>query len=169
MPTLTQPYSTENEKPILGSTAFAPALGFDLFRYLLDTLDALERLQHGKTATAAPTTTPNKAAGVKEYGRDEAAGCDVLCRHPWFVSRSSPSHRQATDWDVIGLVLEQSNMSMSSATGYNLSGVGNDLDIGNGDLPPEWGVDAVIHGAALSYGPWSDRQRYVRPQLTFRR
>lgn len=35
-------------------------------------------------------------------------------------------------------------------------------DIGNGDTNPEWGVDLVVHGGFLRYGPWADRQRYVR-------
>ncbi|KAI3619034.1 fermentation associated protein [Moniliophthora roreri] len=33
------------------------------------------------------------------------------------------------------------------------------LDIGNGDVGPEWGVDLVIRGGTLRYGPWADRQR----------
>ncbi|ORY77194.1 hypothetical protein BCR35DRAFT_353168 [Leucosporidium creatinivorum] len=32
-------------------------------------------------------------------------------------------------------------------------------DIGNGDLSPEWGVDLVIKGGIITYGPWADRQR----------
>lgn len=37
------------------------------------------------------------------------------------------------------------------------------FDIGNGDLPPEWGVDVVVRGGFFRYGPWADRQRYVVP------
>jgi hypothetical protein len=33
------------------------------------------------------------------------------------------------------------------------------IDIGNGDLSPEWGVDIVVRGGYLRYGPWADRQR----------
>ncbi|KAF7969728.1 hypothetical protein HWV62_26142, partial [Athelia sp. TMB] len=33
------------------------------------------------------------------------------------------------------------------------------FDIGNGDLPPEWGVDVVVRGGFFRYGPWADRQR----------
>jgi hypothetical protein len=33
------------------------------------------------------------------------------------------------------------------------------LDIGNGDLSPEWGIDMVVRGGLLRYGPWADRQR----------
>ena len=32
-------------------------------------------------------------------------------------------------------------------------------EIGNGDVPPDWGVDLVIKGGTLRYGPWADRQR----------
>jgi hypothetical protein len=35
------------------------------------------------------------------------------------------------------------------------------LDIGNGDASPEWGLDLVVHGGFLRYGPWADRQRRV--------
>lgn len=33
------------------------------------------------------------------------------------------------------------------------------IDIGNGDAPPEWGTDLIIHNGKLVYGPWADRQR----------
>ncbi|KAK0460992.1 uncharacterized protein EV420DRAFT_1746434 [Desarmillaria tabescens] len=32
-------------------------------------------------------------------------------------------------------------------------------DIGNGDIGPEWGIDLVIKGGFICYGPWADRQR----------
>ncbi|KAJ7462379.1 hypothetical protein B0H11DRAFT_1923358 [Mycena galericulata] len=32
-------------------------------------------------------------------------------------------------------------------------------DIGNGDIGPEWGIDLVVRGGLLRYGPWADRQR----------
>jgi hypothetical protein len=33
--------------------------------------------------------------------------------------------------------------------------------VGNGDTSPEWGLDLVLHGGFLRYGPWADRQRRV--------
>ncbi|KAF7376210.1 hypothetical protein MSAN_00036100 [Mycena sanguinolenta] len=39
-------------------------------------------------------------------------------------------------------------------------------DIGNGDMGPEWGIDLVIRGGFLRYGPWADRQR-AELQKTF--
>ncbi|KAI0705009.1 hypothetical protein C8T65DRAFT_728083 [Cerioporus squamosus] len=41
------------------------------------------------------------------------------------------------------------------------------FDIGNGDLPPEWGIDLVIRGGFIRYGPWADRQRVVLQQTFF--
>ncbi|KAJ7770170.1 hypothetical protein DFH07DRAFT_1004242, partial [Mycena maculata] len=38
-------------------------------------------------------------------------------------------------------------------------------DIGNGDIGPEWGIDLVVRGGFLRYGPWADRQRQL--QKTF--
>ncbi|KAM0754575.1 hypothetical protein T439DRAFT_352583 [Meredithblackwellia eburnea MCA 4105] len=40
-------------------------------------------------------------------------------------------------------------------------------DIGNGDLSPEWGVDMVIKGGVVTYGPWADRQRSELQQAFF--
>lgn len=42
----------------------------------------------------------------------------------------------------------------------SISGVsGETVDIGNGDLAPEWGVEIALHGGSATYGPWADRQR----------
>jgi hypothetical protein len=36
-----------------------------------------------------------------------------------------------------------------------------EFDIGNGDTSPEWGLDLILYGGFLRYGPWADRQRCV--------
>lgn len=33
------------------------------------------------------------------------------------------------------------------------------IDVGNGGLPPEWGIRISVRDAAVHYGPWTDRQR----------
>lgn len=33
------------------------------------------------------------------------------------------------------------------------------MNIGNGDVAPEWGFDITVSGGFLRYGPWADRQR----------
>ncbi|KAK4047646.1 Macrophage colony-stimulating factor 1 receptor [Microbotryomycetes sp. JL201] len=38
------------------------------------------------------------------------------------------------------------------------------IDIGNGDLSPEWGIDMSIKGGVLLYGPWADKQRVFLQQ-----
>ncbi|KAH9930383.1 hypothetical protein B0H21DRAFT_878964 [Amylocystis lapponica] len=63
--------------------------------------------------------------------------------------------------DVVGLVPIQKPQKPHSDSG----GV-DPFDIGNGDLPPEWGIDFVVRGGFLRYGPWADRQR-VELQQTF--
>lgn len=51
--------------------------------------------------------------------------------------------------DVVGPVPETTNLSKS------------DIDeIGNGDLPPEWGVDLTFTDTVINYGPWTDRERF---------
>lgn len=33
------------------------------------------------------------------------------------------------------------------------------VDIGNGDIAPEWGIDIIVSRGFVRYGPWADRQR----------
>lgn len=37
--------------------------------------------------------------------------------------------------------------------------LGTSDDIGNGGLPPEWGVRLQAWDAIIQYGPWADKQR----------
>ena len=32
-------------------------------------------------------------------------------------------------------------------------------EFGNVELPPEYGIDIVVYGGIIKYGPWADRQR----------
>lgn len=42
----------------------------------------------------------------------------------------------------------------------SIGGLGREtVDIGNGDLAPEWGVELAVYGGNVAYGPWTDRQR----------
>ncbi|PCH43678.1 hypothetical protein WOLCODRAFT_122406 [Wolfiporia cocos MD-104 SS10] len=62
--------------------------------------------------------------------------------------------------DVVGLVPEPSQSSS------NIGDV-DPFDVGNGDLPPEWGVNVVVRGGFMRYGPWADRQRAILQQCFF--
>jgi hypothetical protein len=44
---------------------------------------------------------------------------------------------------------------------------GETYDVGNGALPPEWGLDLIIRGGTLHYGPWADRQRAELQRIFF--
>ncbi|QSZ33892.1 hypothetical protein DSL72_005466 [Monilinia vaccinii-corymbosi] len=59
----------------------------------------------------------------------------------------SPSATMRFYWDVPGKVPRPREASKSA---YNNI---------NGDAPPEWGIDLIIEGAIINYGPWADRQR----------
>jgi hypothetical protein len=39
-----------------------------------------------------------------------------------------------------------------------LDGIGI-VDIGNGDVAPQWGVELYVYGGTINYGPWADRER----------
>ena len=51
--------------------------------------------------------------------------------------------------DVVGLVPES----------WERNVVMYETDIGNGDINPEWVIEAYLKGAVITYGPWADRQR----------
>jgi hypothetical protein len=55
--------------------------------------------------------------------------------------------------DVVGDVPPQQEQVRSEES--------ESFNFGNGDFPPEWGVDIVVRGGFFRYGPWADRQRYV--------
>ncbi|OCH88869.1 hypothetical protein OBBRIDRAFT_779350 [Obba rivulosa] len=65
--------------------------------------------------------------------------------------------------DVVGIVPFQPEQQSSKAGTEGL----DPFDIGNGDLPPEWGVDIVIKEGTLRYGPWADRQRVNLQRVFF--
>jgi hypothetical protein len=54
--------------------------------------------------------------------------------------------------DVVGVVPHQDHDTPPNPS--------DPFDIGNGDTPPEWGLDLVIRNGVLRYGPWADRQRW---------
>jgi hypothetical protein len=62
----------------------------------------------------------------------------------------SPEASVSYYWDIPGKV--PVDMGSSKPQPWQT----NDI---NGDLPPEWGIDVIIKGALINYGPWVDRQR----------
>lgn len=62
-----------------------------------------------------------------------------------------PKAKMCFYWDVVGNVQgpETINEKKSRNCKSNI----------NGDSPPEWGIDLILNGATINYGPWADRQR----------
>lgn len=58
---------------------------------------------------------------------------------------------------MLSIILLVGTVPSSGALGS--SGVG--IDVGNGGLPPEWGIRLLLWNAMFHYGPWTDRQRYA--------
>ncbi|KAK5007108.1 Macrophage colony-stimulating factor 1 receptor, partial [Cryomyces antarcticus] len=54
-------------------------------------------------------------------------------------------------WDIPGPVPSQPPEAVS-----NERLIHNDI---NGSLPPEYGLDLILRGGTVNYGPWADRQR----------
>lgn len=63
----------------------------------------------------------------------------------------SPEASMSYYWDIPGTVPARSGISKHNCDNQN-------ADI-NGDFPPEYGLDLIIQGATINYGPWADRQR----------
>ncbi|KAF7886884.1 uncharacterized protein EAF02_003531 [Botrytis sinoallii] len=59
----------------------------------------------------------------------------------------SPSATMRFYWDVPAKVPWRREVSKSACNNIN------------GDVPPEWGIDLLLEGAVINYGPWADRQR----------
>lgn len=65
-----------------------------------------------------------------------------------------PIYLVSSNTDIYELT-ELGNVPDPSLTPY-----GDGLDeIGNVDLPPEYGIDIIIRKGTVKYGPWADRQR----------
>ncbi|EJD45633.1 hypothetical protein AURDEDRAFT_165486 [Auricularia subglabra TFB-10046 SS5] len=61
--------------------------------------------------------------------------------------------------DVAGKMVEPSGNGTSNGK--------PGIDVGNGDLPPQWGVEMTVHDAEVCYGPWTDRQRAELQRVFF--
>ena len=56
------------------------------------------------------------------------------------------------------LVGFDSNLGLVPTGARRLDGI-EIVDIGNGDVAPQWGVELYVYGGTINYGPWADRER----------
>jgi hypothetical protein len=62
-------------------------------------------------------------------------------------------------WDVAGPVPDVGDIFDDDSNSYR-----DDI---NDSAPPEYGMDLLIHGGTINYGPWTDRQRINFQQIFF--
>ncbi|GAA6038491.1 hypothetical protein JCM8097_004593 [Rhodosporidiobolus ruineniae] len=117
-----------------------------------------------KKPSAPEPPTASSWTGLPRYQTPEddpdsgsSAGTKRTPLHPVEYAKvttlvTSPEIEMTYYADVAGLVPEEGKGNP------NVAGL-ETHDVGNGDLSPEWGVDLVVKGGAVTYGPWADRQR----------
>ena len=94
--------------------------------------------------------------GLARYRQEDTSAPSSHKREEWEYAKVTTLLR-ATALDVTyyadspGIVPDPSTVDIID---YN-------DDYGNISPPPEYGVDVVLHGGEINYGPWADRQRSV--------
>ncbi|KAK4051737.1 Macrophage colony-stimulating factor 1 receptor [Microbotryomycetes sp. JL221] len=121
------------------------------FSSLLETIPGRQKKGHGNVKAAANGLDTNWT-GLPRY-QAPADGVQAALQLNEYAKVTTllitPELDLGYYCDVAGLVPVNSTSSSASES----------VDIGNGDLSPEWGVDLTITGGVLLYGPWADKQR----------
>ncbi|KAI9672470.1 MAG: hypothetical protein M1817_003236 [Caeruleum heppii] len=128
---------------------------------------SMDSLGPGAQSQAHPTSNShdsnNRWTGLSRYLDDSDADDPNRWSSIEYAKLSnvldSPSVAMSFYWDVPGLV---HNPTLGAAEASNQA----PGDI-NGDVPPEWGIDLVIQGGTVNYGPWTDRQRALLQAMFF--
>ncbi|KAF4631400.1 hypothetical protein G7Y89_g6733 [Cudoniella acicularis] len=88
---------------------------------------------------------------LDENEQDEKARWSAIEYATVSTIADSPKATMSFYWDVVGTVPEK--------PGHQEMGNEGRIRNINGDPPPEWGLDLLLNGAIINYGPWADRQR----------
>lgn len=123
----------------------AALLHFGNFRRFISSLPGF------KLSSINSSSSPKPWVGLARYRSSEAEGRDAEYAKVTTLLEC-PEIRMAYYCDYVGLVPH------TPIVKPGLAGL-ESIDIGNGDLTPEWGVDAIIVDGKINYGPWTDRQR----------
>jgi hypothetical protein len=90
---------------------------------------------------------------LDEDERDDHEGWDSVEYARFSTIVDCPSVNMRFFWDVPGTVPLS---SLASPTGDRSKTASSDI---NGDEPPDWGLNLIVRGGIVNYGPWADRQR----------
>ncbi|KAG8901896.1 hypothetical protein FRB99_005016 [Tulasnella sp. 403] len=143
-----QKIHAELERSCPESIQHSGFLRFDAFRRLV-------RFSYNIIHKATPKPPP-KWRGLARYMTDaqrrEAGELTHEVEYGKVTTLLETPALEATYYvDAAGLVPEDAR---------NLGDTGREVvDVGNGDLAPEWAVELTLYGGTITYGPWADRQR----------
>jgi len=152
---------------LLSIHVVSSSLSFNYFHYLtypvFSKLYRSARLRDGlrtaaqvfkKEHTPAPKTFRSRSRRAKSVDVEFPVGPDSAKRE-YAIERKiieAPVLDLSYYVDVVGVVpVEPRSVDRE------------EFEVGNGDTSPEWGLDLILHGGFLRYGPWADRQRCVPP------
>jgi hypothetical protein len=90
---------------------------------------------------------------LDDNDRDDHEGWDSVEYARFSTIVDCPNVNMRFFWDTPGTV---PLASMVSPVGERPRIATTDI---NGDEPPEWGLNLVVYGGIVNYGPWADRQR----------
>ena len=140
------------------------SLSFNYFHYLtysvFSKLYRSARLRDG-LRTAAQVFKKKDTSAPKTFRSRSRRAKSVDVEFP--VGPDSAKQEYAIEWKVLEVpVLDLSYyVDVVGAVPVEPRSVDREFDVGNGDTSPEWGLDLILHGGFLRYGPWADRQRCV--------
>ncbi|KAF7732780.1 hypothetical protein EC973_000053 [Apophysomyces ossiformis] len=134
-----------------------------------DNVDYTNVAEERKTAQTTKLTWLFSTSRAKHYG--EILHMNDLLRSK--RDRSVPDDTENTtyheEYGRVNNVFECSEMAITfyadspgpvrSSTETSSASAGVGIDVGNGGLPPEWGVRLSLWNAMVHYGPWTDRHR----------
>ncbi|KAG9009804.1 hypothetical protein FRB93_005075 [Tulasnella sp. JGI-2019a] len=131
-------------------------LGFNIFRRIarihFNIIDRATRKEPPKWKGLARymTDAQRREAGELTHDVEYAKVTTIL---------DTPCLEVTYSVDVPGLIPDEPR---------SIGGLGREtVDIGNGDLAPEWGVELAVYGGNITYGPWADRQRDAVQKVFF--
>lgn len=138
----------------------------NLVPYFRTSVESLSSSSNGETVvpeTSRNGPRSNQWQGLSRYlednEQDEKSRWSAVEYAMVSTILDSPEASMSYYWDIPSTVPAHGGTSNSNPNKGK-------QDI-NGDLPPEFGLDLIIQGGTINYGPWADRQRADLQRIFF--
>ena len=142
-----------------------------LSRKAMESLDSVARLSRLSVSdihlprVQANTPGQGRWLGLTRYLDSDQRKDDEEWKDVEYAKASTLADLESVDfkffWDIAGPVPRSAALEKSDSPA-----AGSSWDVNNGD-PPEYGMELLVHGGTVTYGPWSDRHRLFLQQLFF--